>query len=80
MILLSSPGSEVTAFLSVCVSQWIWVKIKPRHVSNVMCVNKCLTGDATIMWRSHEVDRAKERKERKKDDMGEEGSLYFTAN
>lgn len=53
-------GSEVIAFLSVCVSQWIWVKIKSSHVSNVMCVNKYLTGDATIMRQSHEVDRMKE--------------------
>lgn len=67
VILLSSPGSEVTAFLSVCVSQWIWVKIKPSHVSNVMCVNKYLTGDATIMRRSHEVDGMKAKKEEKSD-------------
>lgn len=41
------------------IPQWKWVKIKPN--SNVMCVNKCLTGDVTIMRQSHEVDRKKER-------------------
>lgn len=49
-------GRLVAAFLSVSVSHWIWVTIKPSHVLNVMCVNKYLTGDAAIMRRSHEVD------------------------
>lgn len=43
-----------------CIPQWKWVKIKPDYVSNVMCVNKCLTGDVSIMRQSHEVDRKKE--------------------
>ena len=57
---MSFSGSEVVAFVSVYVSQLNWVKIKFSHVSNVMCVNKCLTGKATIMRQSHEVDKMKE--------------------
>lgn len=78
VILLSSLGSEVIAFLSVCVSQWIWVKIKPSHVSNVMCVNKYLTGDVTIMRRSHEVDRLKERERKKEEMKGETREIIFS--
>lgn len=53
--------NQIIWFLSICVSQGRWVKIKPT-------VNKYLTGDAAIMRQSHEVDKMKEKKERVKEE------------
>lgn len=44
-----------------------------------MCVNKYLTGDATIMRRSHEVDRMKGGK-KKKEAMKEDGVIFPAYN